>query len=141
MYKPLTLLCFFLLSCSQEQAYTITVQDTWIRAVPLGASVMAGYLKINNATEQDCILTSAKSEHFNTVEFHRTIIKNDIARMRHYDELTIPAGQSLELKPGDFHLMLIGPQSALEIDDEVIITLYFKHGDESKELDIKMTVR
>lgn len=60
--------------------------------------------------------------------------------MRHYDELTIPAGQSLEFKPGDFHLMLMGPQTALETDDEIIITLYFKHGNESKKLDIKMTV-
>lgn len=141
MYKPVILFCFLLLSCSQEQAYTITVRDAWIRAAPPGASATAGYLKINNAKEQDCILTSAKSERFNVVEFHRTIIKNGIARMRRYDELTIPAGQSLEFKPGDFHLMLIGPQTTLETDDEIIVTLYFKHGDESKELDVKMTVR
>ena len=142
MYKLIIVLfCLLLISCSQEQQNAITIQDTWIREAPPTAFAMAGYLTINNTTTQDRILTFAKSKHFNAIEFHRTVIKDGVAKMRRHDELLIPAGKSLEFKPGDFHLMLMGPKTAFKTNDEVTITLCFKNADKIEEVDISMPVK
>lgn len=142
MYKLLIVVfCMLLVSCSQEQSNAITIQDAWIREAPPNATAMAGYLTINNITPRDRILTFAKSKYFNSIEFHRTVIKDGVAKMRHHDELLIPAGESLEFKPGDFHLMLIGPKTAFKSNDEVTITLCFENADVIEEIDISMPVK
>lgn len=142
MCKKIFVFAFVLLaSCSQEPKETITVQDAWIREAPPNASAMAGYLSITNSTEQDRILTFAKSKHFNTVEIHRTIVEDGVAKMRRHNELIVPAGDSLVFKPGDFHLMLMSPQSELKAGDEVTITLCLLINDKIEELDVVMPVR
>ncbi len=133
--------CILLTSCTQEEPNSITIQDAWIREAPPNASAMAGYLTINNTTSQESILTFAKSKHFKTIEFHRTIIKNGVAKMRRNDELTIPAGNSLEFKPGDLHLMLMSPKAELKANDEVTVTLCILIDDKIEELDVIMPVK
>ena len=133
--------CILIISCTQEQEGTITIQDAWIREAPPNASAMAGYLTINNNTNQNRILTFAKSKHFNAIEIHRTTFEDGIAKMRRHDDLPIPAGESLVFKPGDFHLMLFGPKAALKSGDEVIITLCMLDNETLEEVDIVMLVK
>lgn len=133
--------CILLTCCTQEEPNLITIQDAWIREAPPNASAMAGYLTINNLTAQDRTLTFAKSKQFNAVEFHRTIIKDGVAKMRRYEELTIPAGKSLEFKPGDFHLMMMGPKAELKANDKVTVTLCVLIDDKIQEVDVVMPVR
>ena len=142
MYKKIfVIILISLASCSQEPKEAITIQDTWIREAPPNASAMAGYLSITNSTDQDRILTFAKSKQFNAVEIHRTIVKDGVAKMRRYDELPIPAGESLEFKPGDFHLMLMSPQAKLKAGDEVTVTLCLLINDKIEELDVVMPIK
>ncbi len=142
MHKKIFILVIVLLtSCTQEQPSEIIIQDAWIREAPPNASAMAGYLTITNSTEQDRILTFAKSNHFNAVEIHRTIVKDGVAKMRRFDELTIPAGKSLEFKPGDFHLMLMSPKVKLKINDEATVTLCILMDDKIEEFDVVMPVK
>ena len=142
MYKFLLLIILaLLLSCSQKQEESISIQNPWVRESPPNASAMAGYLTITNTTKQDRILTFAKSKQFNAVEIHRTIIKDGIAKMRRQDEITIPAGGSLELKPGDFHLMLMSPKQTFKMNDEIIVTLCIKLDNVIEEIDVVMPVK
>ena len=142
MYKFLLLIILaLLLSCSQKQEESISIQNPWVRESPPNASAMAGYLTITNTTNQDRILTFAKSKQFNAVEIHRTIIKDGIAKMRRQDEITIPAGSSLELKPGDFHLMLMSPKQTFKMNDEIIVTLCIKLDNVIEEIDVVMPVK
>ena len=130
-----------LATCSQKQQNTITVQNAWIREVPPNASAMAGYLTINNTTIQDWVLTFAKSQHFDAIEFHRTVIKDGVVKMRRQDELVLLAGKSIQLKPGDLHLMLIGPKTEFKTNDGVMITLCFKNVSAIEEIDIIMLIK
>ena len=134
-------ICLMLISCTQKQEQDITIKNAWIREAPPNATAMAGYLSIHNSTDQDRVLTFVKSMQFNTVEIHRTVITDGVARMRRQDELMIPAGESLELKPGDYHLMLIGPKTTFKADDELIVTLCIKHEEVINEIDVKMQVK
>ncbi len=64
-----------------------------------------------------------------------------MAKMRHQNELLIPAGTSLVFKPGDFHLMMMGPKTALHKNDEVAITLGFKNAGVIEEIEITLPVK
>ena len=142
MYKTVIILLLALLfSCSNENKNSITINDAWIREAPPNASAMAGYLTITNTTKQDRILTFAKSKQFNAVEIHRTIIKDGVAKMRRQDEINIPAGSSLELRPGDFHLMLMSPKQNFKTDDEIIVTLCLKLDEVIEEIDVIMPIK
>ena len=122
-----------------------TVEDAWVREAPPNASVMAGYVTITNNSKQDHILTFAKSKQFSAVEIHSTIVEDGVAKMRRQDDLPVPAGGSLELKPGSYHLMLMSPKTAFKANDEVTVTVCLKLDDdpkaEIKEVDIVMPVQ
>ena len=64
------------------------------------------YLQIENRGSADVTILSAFTSAANLVEFHQTIVENDIARMEPVDALVIPAGESLSLRPGGMHIML-----------------------------------
>ncbi len=64
------------------------------------------YLQIENRGSADITIRSAFTSAANLVEFHQTIVENDIARMEPVDALIIPAGESLSLRQGGMHIML-----------------------------------
>ncbi len=56
--------------------------------------------------------------------------------MRHIDYLIIPKNSTVELKPGSFHIMLIGLNRDLAIDENNKVKLFFRVNGEI-EIDIK----
>lgn len=89
----------------------------------------AAYFHIDNRGETDVTITSARSDAVMAVEFHQTIIKDDIARMEPVAALSIPAGQALHLRPGDMHIMLLSLTKDLEVGSTIAIELVLDSGD------------
>lgn len=143
MYKTIifTLIVLLSSSCNQSSSNTIDTTDAWIREAPPNASMLAGYVTIKNNSDQERILTSAKSNQFKMVEIHKTIVEDGVAKMRRQDDLPIPAGGSLVLEPGSYHLMLMMPKSALKANDQVTVTLGLRAGNDIKQLEIIMPVK
>ncbi len=104
----------------------ITAEKIWIREAPPTIDVLAAYMTLHNPTDQDITLICVKSPAFTDIMFHKTEIVNDIAKMRHADEIIIPAHTSFDLAPGGFHMMLMGKKYQLKKGDEVELTLIFK---------------
>ncbi len=46
-------------------------------------------------------------------------------KMEKQDAVPIPAGGELELKPGSYHIMLIGLKRDLKVGESVTLTLHF----------------
>ena len=113
----------FLAGCSFDEQADIEFIDAWVREAPPNATAMAGYVTIVNHTNQDKTLISANSSDFKVVEFHRSVEKNGVYRMVRHKQLVIPANGELELKPGDYHLMLITPNKALKEGDVVDVNI------------------
>jgi len=144
MHKIILIVFILLVTacCNQKPAISdVNIENAWIREAPPNASMLAGYATIKNNSEQDRTLRFAKSEHFKMVEVHETIVKDGVAKMRRQDNLAIPAGKSLVLKPGSYHLMLMNPKSSLKEDDEVVVTLGLQHGDNIEEVTVVMPVQ
>ena len=91
--------------------------------IPLGPPGMmsVGYLKIKNTSDQDIGFDKFTSPVFDSVEVHGTEHKNGVARMTHIKSLIIPANSTVELKPGQTHLMLVGPRRDIKAGENIMM--------------------
>jgi copper(I)-binding protein len=105
----------------------LSVRDAWTRPVAQG---MTGgvYLTIENGTNRDDRLIDVTSDVSETVEIHQTQIDNNIARMQFFTGLDIPAGGSLTIAPGQYHLMLANVHRELSVGDSITTVLHFASG-------------
>lgn len=106
---------------------TISISDSWMRPGVKDRN-SAAFMKITNNTDSPDTLFSIKSDLAELVELHETYVKEgDMKGMRHIDNLMIPANSTIELKPGSYHVMLIGLNNDLKIKDSGKIELIFKN--------------
>ncbi len=103
------------------------VHEAWVRAVPPTSKMSAAYMMLHNNTADDDHLVSAESDAAQTVELHNVRKKEDMMEMYQVKSIGIPAGASQALKPGAYHIMLIGLKKPLKAGDEVELTLNFMH--------------
>ena len=94
----------------------------------------AVYLRISNRGAIDHIIVSAQSAAAEKIDFHRTVVENEVARMEAIDALVIPAGETLELRPGGAHIMLSGLNEDLNPESSFALNS-MQHG-EVYDLDI-----
>ena len=92
----------------------------------------AVYVTLTNSGAQADSLVAAASEAAQSVELHE--VKNDsgVMKMRPVQAIPVPAKGKTELKPGGYHLMLVGLKHDLKPGEKVAVTLKFQRGDEVK---------
>jgi copper(I)-binding protein len=112
-------------------AAQIKVEDAWMRATPPGAKLAAGYVTIRNAGAADR-LVGISSPAAERVETHITMHEGDVARMREVKGYDVPAGGTLELKPGGAHLMFVNIKAPMTEGTSVPATLKFQRAGEIK---------
>jgi copper(I)-binding protein len=105
----------------------LVIEAPWARATPAGSQVAAGYLKITNTGQEPDRLVGGSLPLANTVEVHEMIKSGDVMKMRRLDKgLEIRPGQSVELKPGGYHLMFTGLRDAFKQGQPIKGTLKFE---------------
>ena len=114
---------------SVNAASAIKIDNAWSPEAPPVVKVMAGYMKINNLSDNDIKIISAKSTLFKKVEIHLSEMKNGMMRMVKQEHLNIKAKSHTELKPGGLHMMLIGKLKPVEKGSVIPITLSFYNGE------------
>lgn len=108
-------------------AGALSIEQPWARATPPAAKVGGGYLVITNTGETDDRLVSASADYAARVEIHEMSMVNDVMRMRPLkDGLTLPAGATVALQPGGFHIMLMGLKEPLVEGERRPLTLVFE---------------
>ena len=86
----------------------LTISAPYVRAMVPGAPVGGGYLTITNKGDTDDRLVAASSSRAATVQLHEMKMDKDVMIMRELpDGLPIPAGKTVELKPGGYHVMFM----------------------------------
>lgn len=116
----------------------ITVDDPWIREAPPGASALAGYLTLENQTDETRRLVGGESPAFGRVELHRTEQDDGVMRMRQAEHFEVSPGERFVLTTGGAHLMLMRPKRRLSAGDTVPVVLHF---DDGSTVDATFTVR
>jgi copper(I)-binding protein len=91
-----------------------------------GGANGAAYMTIRNTGSTPDKLIKAQSDVAKTVELHTVIDNNGVMEMRPVASIEVPANGETQLKPGGFHVMLIGLKHDLKAGDKVEITLQFE---------------
>jgi hypothetical protein len=114
-------------SAHEYKAGSIEIKHPWARATPKGAAVAAGYMKlINTGKEPDRLIggTNSDSEKF---EIHEMSMDNGVMKMRMLPKgIEIKPGETVEFKPGSYHLMFVGLKEPFEKGKRVKGTLQFE---------------
>jgi periplasmic copper chaperone A len=159
---PIALSALLIAACSGA-AGGIRVSEPWARTSPMVAGAGAAYMVIENKASAADFLLGGSSDVAKAVEVHETVAipegsaapmestgtggmespaaspggmgtGGSMMGMQKMDRLEIPAGGSVELKPGSYHIMLIGLTRELKAGEKIDITLKFE-----KAGDVKVT--
>ena len=108
-------------------AGSLKISAAWARATPKGASVGGGYLTITNTGATPDRLVGGSSDVCTHFEVHEMDMDHGVMKMRPVTKgLEIKPGQTIELKPGGYHLMFVGLKSPFEQGQRVKATLDFE---------------
>lgn len=113
------------------------ILDPVVNATPPGAEVTAGYLTLINETSSEIVITGAYSPTIAKVEIHRSIIKDDVAKMELQDSVKLAPGATVKFEHGDYHLMLMALTKPLKEGQSVDIILSTSVGDMLIEMPVK----
>ena len=111
------------------KAGSISVDGAYARATVAGQPAGGGFLRLVNAGADDR-LVSASSEVAASVELHLMAMKGDVMQMRQLDAIDVKAGQTVDLKPGGYHLMLMGLKAPLKAGSSFPVKLKFEKSGE-----------
>ncbi len=121
-------------------AQTVEVKDAWVRTTVQGQKATGAFMKIT--AKDGARLVGGSSPVAGVTEVHEMKMEGDVMKMRAVSGgLDLPAGKTVELKPGGYHVMLMDLKTALKKDSTVPLTLVFKDakGVESK-VELKLPV-
>jgi periplasmic copper chaperone A len=110
------------------------VEAAWARPTVNGQAGGGGFLKITGGSTNDRLL-SVSAGISKMVELHTMEMDGKVMRMREIEAIAIPAGATVELKPGGKHVMFMGLTQTLKAGDRFPLTLRFeKAGDVKVEM-------
>lgn len=105
----------------------IKIEKAWTRATPNGAKAGGAFLLVTNTGGEADRLIAASSDVAAKVEIHEMSMKDGVMKMQQLEAgLEIAPGATVELKPGGFHIMMMGLNKTIAEGDMVGITLEFE---------------
>jgi len=115
----------------QEKVGSVTVHHPWARASATSqAKTGAIFLKLENHSDSEVILIEASTDVAKRTELHTHIMNdNGVMQMRPVEGgIRVSASETVELKPGGLHIMLMGLKAPLFEGEFFDITLTFSDG-------------
>jgi len=123
----------------EYKAGTITIETPWTRATPTGSKVAGGFMKLKNTGKETDRLVGGSVTVAGKFEVHEMAMINNIMKMRELDKgLEIKPGQSIELKPGSYHVMFMDMKQPMKEGDKVKGALVFE---KAGKVEVEYTVR
>lgn len=117
------ILIFMLSACAKAES-GIIISNAWARATAPGQQVAAAYMSLKS--EQGATLIKAESDLAGTIELHSMTMENDVMKMRMLNELPLPAGKTVNLEPGGYHLMLFDLKQPLNAGQTAKFKLHLR---------------
>ena len=102
----------------------VVIKDAWMRSTVPGQMGTGAFMKIT--AKAGMKLVGVSSPVAGVGEVHEMKMDGDIMTMRAMPVLDLPAGKTVELKPGGYHVMLMDLKQPLMKDSKVPLTLMFK---------------
>lgn len=112
-------------------AQTLVVDKAIVMLPPVGRDVSAAFLAVSSTGADDALI-AARTPIATTVELHDHVHDSASGAMSmvKVNSVALPAGQTVELKPGGKHVMMFGVTEPLTVGQKVDLTLVFASGAE-----------
>lgn len=100
------IMCALAIACSPPEGAPLKISNVVVLEPLPGTSVTAGYLTLENSSNQPIVIDKVTSPQFARVEMHQTILEGDVARMVPISPLIVERHSDVVFSPGGKHLML-----------------------------------
>lgn len=145
-------------ACGSDDAAAVSVEGAWARPSAAGQTTGAVYFRITSDTDDRLLAASVPTSVASTAEVHEVVMADmtgdmdgemtgdmdgdmdgdmhgDMGEMQMTmqeltDGLALPAGETVTLEPGGYHIMLLGIAEPLALGDQVEVTLDFETADD-----------
>lgn len=108
-----------------------TVKNAWARGTVPQQQASGAFMQITSP--QGGKLVAAASPVAGMTEIHEMKMEGGVMKMGPVPALDLPAGKAVELKPGGYHVMLMGLKQQLKAGDQVPLTLTIEGSDGKRE--------
>jgi copper(I)-binding protein len=105
----------------------VVVKGPWVRATVPAQKATGAFMQLEAAA--DSKLVAASSPVAGIVEVHEMAMEHDVMRMRQIPYLTLPAGKTVELSPGGYHIMLLELKRQAKEGDKLPLSLIIEGKD------------
>ena len=116
-----TLIAALALAAGSAHAQTVEVREAWVRATVPGQKSSGAFMKLT--AKEGTRLVGADSALAGITEVHEMKMEGDVMKMRAVAALELPAGKTVELKPGGYHVMLMDLKAPLKNDSTLPLTV------------------
>ena len=118
----------------------VEVKDAWMRATVQHQKAAGAFMRLTAA--QTMRVIQVTSPVAAVAEIHEMKLVDNVMRMRPVAALDLPAGQTVELKPGGHHVMLQDLKQTIKEGDVVPLTLVLEGSDGKRtNVDVKVPVK
>ena len=121
-------------------AQNVDVKDAWVRTSVQGQKATGAFMQLT--ASQPTTLVGVASPVAGVAEVHEMKMDGDVMRMRALPNgLALPAGKTVALTPGGYHVMLMDLKATLPKDSTIPLTLTFKNAKgEQSQVELKVPV-
>lgn len=129
------------LSCAGlAQAQSVTIKDAWIRGMVQGQTATGAFMEITAKSAVRLVgVATPVTKH---AEVHNMTMENGVMKMFPVDGVDVPAGKTVRLASGGYHVMLMNLPKALNAGDRVPLQLTFELADRKREtVELSVEVR
>src|SRR5262245_48846190 len=134
------LLSVALIAITLPAVAEVSVTGAWVRGTVTGQKTTGAFMQLSSPV--DTALVAVTTPAARIAEVHEMKMDGGVMKMNAVDKVALPAGKSVELKPGGYHVMLVDLVSPLKEGDTVPLKLTFEDKAGTKQtIDVKAIVR
>jgi len=111
------------LACLSAAHADVTVSDAWIRGTVPGQRATGAFMQLRSSG--DASLVAVATPAAKAAEIHNMVQDNGVMKMRAIAALPLPAGKTVEMGPGGYHVMLLDIAKPMKEGEMVPVTLTF----------------
>lgn len=112
-------------------AQSVEVKEAWVRGTVPAQKATGAFMDLTGKSAAR--LVAAESPVAGTVEIHNMTMEKGVMKMFPVDGIDVPAGKTVKLAPGGYHVMLIGLKQQMKPGERVPLKLTFELADKKRE--------
>ena len=121
-------------------AQSVEVKEAWVRGTVAAQKGTGAFMEIT--AKSTVRLLSVESPMATSVEIHNMTMQNGVMKMFPVDGIDIPAGKTVKLASGGYHVMMMGLKQQMKPGERVALKLTFELADKKREsLELSAEVR